>query len=235
MYTINIVSWLATWDSLITLVSSLILAAITAWLAWITKNMAASAKEAATQSRIAAQASLAAVAAAEASVDVRFEVEPSFSSTVDKVRKAIEIMQVGGMDPTDPVPAGLFEKVSAWTRVRLICRGATVTVHALKVTGIATVEPTQAGAEIRTYTSTGKDIKLTCLDELPRLCHANETIEFSVPDRAEDEGLVEFTAILSYSFGTGSVREREVKWQKPNERKLGSDKEGAERSVSTTG
>lgn len=225
MYKIDIIPWVETWDSFITLLSSLILAAITAWLAWLTKKMAASAKEAATQSRIAAQASLASVAAAEASVDVRFDVEPYLSSTAGKMRKALEILLEGGLKSGAPVTPGLLEKISAWNKVKLTCRGATVTVHALTVTKVVTSERSDPGSKIQKTNTTHQDIELRCLDELPRLCHANETIEFTVPDRTEDEGLVEFTATLAYSFGAGSVRQREVKWRKPREVKSGPGKE----------
>lgn len=116
-----VIIWVATWGPLVTLSSTVLLAAITAWLAYLTKVMADSAQKAAEQSRIAAEASLASVAAAEASIDVRFDVEPYITSTAGETRRALEILELGGLNLDDEVPAGFFSKISAWRGVRLTC------------------------------------------------------------------------------------------------------------------
>lgn len=214
-----VIIWVATWGPLVTLSSTVLLAAITAWLAYLTKVMADSAQKAAEQSRIAAEASLASVAAAEASIDVRFDVEPYITSTAGETRRALEILELGGLNLDDEVPAGFFSKISAWRGVRLTCRGATVTVHGLKVTYVSVEDRSDPDSNFTKTTGTSQDLELVCTDDLPRLCHVNEVIEFQVPDRPVDEALVEFTTVLSYSFGAGPVRQREMKWRKPPEAK----------------
>lgn len=214
-----IVNWVGTWGPLVTLSSTVILAAITAWYAYLTKVIADSSKKSAEQSRIAAEASLASVAAAEASVDVRFDVEPSMTSTAGEMRQALdELVEHGELDLGDVVSTGLLSRLSAWRGVRLICRGATVTVHGLKVTYVSVVD-SEPDSKIRATTGKYQDVELVCRDDLPRLCHVSEAIEFEVPNRPAGEVLDEFTTVLSYSFGVGPVRQREVKWRKPPEAK----------------
>lgn len=212
-----VTNWVGTWGPLVTLASTIALAAITAWYAYLTKVIANSSEKSAEQSRIAAEASLASVAAAEASVDVRFDVEPSISSTADEMRRALEkLVDEGGLGPSDEVSMEHLSKSLTWTGVQLICRGATVTVHGLKVTYVSVLE-SPPDSKIKSTTGQHQDVELVCHVDLPRLCHVSEAIEFDVPNRHAGEVLDAFTTVLSYSFGVGPVRQRELKWRKRSE------------------
>lgn len=217
----ELVDWVETWGPLVTLASTVILAVITGWLAYLTKVMADSAREAAEHSRVAAEASLATVAAAEASVDVRFSAEPKIYSTAGEMRRAVEILQSGGLGAKDPITPDFFSTISTWRAIRLSCVGATVTVHGLRLVSATVQDRVAPDGDVTTTRSTTVhyDETLACVDELPRLYHAGESTEFTVPSRPAGEDLIEMTAMVSYSFGTGSIRDREVRWSKKREPK----------------
>lgn len=198
-----------------TLASTVILAGITAWLAWLTKVMADSARTAAEHSRVAAEASLASVAAAEAAVDVRFDVQPIMGTTAGEMREALRLLEeVDGISDADEITPALLGKVTRWSRVELTCLGATVTVHGMDLTFV-TIE-TGSDSDERGVWSEGKSCELALSSSgLPRLLHGGEKISFDVPDRPTDERLVDFSTTVRYSFGDGPVREREAKWRRP--------------------
>jgi hypothetical protein len=77
VYQAAVLQWVNDWGPLITLSAGVLLAAITGWYAYLTKQIADSARASAEQSRIAAEASLSSAAAVEASIDVHFDVEPT--------------------------------------------------------------------------------------------------------------------------------------------------------------
>lgn len=212
-------SWVETWGPLVTLMSTVALAVVTGWLAYVTMAMANTAKEAAEQSRIAAESSLAAVAAAEAAVDVRFDLEPLRTSTAGEMLQAAELLQLGGLKSDDEVPDEFFSRILAWRAVRLTCRGATVNVHAVKVTSVTIQDRSDQDSRIQKSTTSVRDIELAGSDELPRLCHVDEVLEFDVVGRPPGEKLVEVIGAVSYSFGAGAIRQREVKWTRSADRK----------------
>jgi hypothetical protein len=190
-----------------------VLAAITAWLAYLTKVMADGARTAAEQSRIAAEASLSSVAAAEASIDVRFDVEPVMGSTVGELRRAISDLEASGITGDDEVTPELMAKVTAWRILQLTCRGATVSVHGLRVTYIS-VQDRADNPRLTKITGRSYDMALAPSGELPRLCHAGESIEFAMSDRPFDELLAEVGTTVLYAIGNGPIREREATWSK---------------------
>jgi hypothetical protein len=214
MSAVSVIEWVTTWGPLVTLSSTVLLAIVTAWLAYVTKVMADSAKDAAVQSRIAAEASLASVAAAEASVDVRFDAQPSMGATAGEMLRAVEMLQLGGLRGEDEVPPDFFPKVSTWRGVRLTCRGATVTVHGLRLVGVSVQDQKRSDSTVFHTASETCDIELVCVEDLPRMAHTDEVLNFQVENRTTGEEVVGFTARVSYSFGIGEVRAREVTWKK---------------------
>lgn len=210
-----VTDWVETWGPLVTLASTVVLAGITAWLAHLTKVMADGARTAAEQSRIAAEASLSSVAAAEASVDVRFDVAPVMGSTVGELERAVRGLEASGMSRDDEFTPEMMAKITAWRSVHLTCRGATVSVHGLKVTYIGVQEDTGDDTNLQMISGRSYDMVLAPSDDLPRPCHSGETIEFEVPDRPLDEQIVEIATTVLYAFGNGPIREREAKWTKP--------------------
>jgi hypothetical protein len=115
-------------------------------LAYLTKVMGASARTSAEQSRIAAEASLASVAVAEASVDVQFDLRPEklvprqFNAGPELVRELESLGMIEASRPDGPytVPVEYLELQLGWRTVVLTCRGATVSVHGLRVTLVGT-------------------------------------------------------------------------------------------------
>lgn len=224
------VEWVEIWGPLVTLCSTVGLAIVTGWLAYVTKAMADSARSAAEQSRIAAEASLASVAAAEASVDVRFDLEPNQTSTKGALEHALQILELAG-SPDMALSPDFFSKISKWTGARLTCVGATVTVHAFRIAAVTVQEPHKSDADIQKTTTSYADVELETLQPLPRLCHASEVLSFEVLGRSAGEDIHQIEGVVSYSFGTGSIREREVTWKKPVTVKTHPVAEPADRSV----
>ncbi|PTR44718.1 hypothetical protein C8K38_103215 [Rhodococcus sp. OK611] len=205
------------WDPLIILVSTVALTAITGYYAYLTRSLASSARTAAEQSRIAAEASLSSVAVAEASVDVQFDVEPGMRATLGQVRQLLSRLELEGLRPDDAVDDSLA-KVTSWQNLLLTCRGATVTVHGLKLTYVFVQNPDPTDSHVVSGIGTYYDemgLTPTETETLPRLCHAGETVQFEVKDRTAGEQLVEIRVAISYSFGNGPVRAREANWTRP--------------------
>lgn len=205
--------WMNDWDPLIVLVSTVALTAITGYYAYLTRSMASSARTAAEQSRIAAEASLSSVAVAEASVDVQFDVKPGMLTTLGDVRQLLSRLESEGSRPDDTVS---FSEITSWKNLLLTCRGATVTVHGLKLTYVSVQNPDPTDSNVVSSTGTYyEDMDLIPTENLPRLCHAGETVQFEVKDRSAGENLAEIRATISYSFGNGPVRAREANWTRP--------------------
>jgi hypothetical protein len=212
-----VIEWVEDWGPLITLSSTVVLAVITAVLVYLTKVMADSARTAATQSRIAAEASLASVAAAEAAVDVAFDVEPLMTTTVKEMEDASELLSAAGMGRDEVITPALWAKLLSWREVKLTCRGNTVSLHGLILSEVTTEEPATSGAAsgIKMSVGTPHGLQLPTTEALPRLMHVGEAVIFDVPDRPAGEALEGFRASVLYAFGNGAIRRREVEWIGP--------------------
>lgn len=217
VYLATVTTWVADWGPFITLLSTVLLAAITAWLAYLTKVMADSARTSAEQSRVAAEASLSSVAVAEASLDVQFSVEPVINFTLDELEGLFHELESEGMGRDTELTPDLFRRISTWGEVALTCQGATVNLHGLQLTGVSVQDPTHtdSDAQVGTHTVYDDGVELASTETLPRLCHKGETVRFEVTDRPVGERLAEFSASVSYAVGNGPVRAREVHWTEP--------------------
>ncbi|WP_148077129.1 hypothetical protein [Nocardioides aurantiacus] len=219
-----VINWVKDWGPLITLASTVILAGITAWLAILTKFMANSAGKAAEHSKTAAEASAASVAATEAAIDVNFDVVPRMGSTVGEITRMLNVLESAGLSMDAEVTPKLMDSMTAWRDVDLTCRGATVNVHGLTITFIYLRDP---DSESRVVRGQSENLELQAGVELPRLCHAGEIISFEVPERPIDEDLDGFKGEVSYSFGTGAIRVRQVEWKKRRRRNQDDEKKAS--------
>lgn len=211
MDTGDVTNWVNSWGPLITLVSTVVLALITGWLAYLTKVMADSANESATQARIAAEATLASVAVAEATVSIKFDVRAIFGSTVGALERRLEDLVSDGMSGDEEVTQELLQGITAWTNIQLTCRGNTVTVRGLSLTSVTLRDKPDDGA-VRVYTTTHHEVPLASAESLPRIFHEDESLTFDVEGRSTGEDLVSFKTLVQYSIGDGPVRVREVEW-----------------------
>jgi len=184
------------WGALITTV---VLAAITAWYAVLTKRLADSAEESADSARRAAEASQAAVVIAESSVEVQFTLGPMYSTGRSE----------------DPESAGWM----ALSGVTLHSGAATVYVHSLRLDRV--VVPTsdhggfwqEFGEElIGTLDQFGRDDPATVL---PQRLHKGEMMYFLRADPTADdpESVSELVATVMYSLdGSGAPRPLRIAW-----------------------
>jgi hypothetical protein len=220
VHSTTVLKWANDWGPLITLLSSVLLVAVTACLAYVATAMAASARKSAEQSRIAAEASLSSVAAAEASIEVQFDVNPVRVSTVGQMERMLHGQGSAGLRRDAELTPELMRAITVWQEVALTCRGATVSLHGLDLTFIGVQDPLRPDSKLRRVisgVSYDPGIELTPTERLPRLCHTGETVRFEVKDRPVGERLAEFHANVSYAFGKGPVRTQEVHWREPRD------------------
>lgn len=205
----------AEWGPLITLISTVTLAGITAWYAYLTKSLAESAHDSAEQARIAASAGRAAADAAEAAIDVRFELAPETTSTLGQLNNLLkELASTGELRSEDKVPPRVLARIMTWVGVSITCSGATVTVHGFELRSVTVAEPRQDETKMRTaQVTTFKDYALPPQDALPQLRHAGEKLQFTIADRPVGELISEISGVVKYSIGSGRVRERNVEWR----------------------
>jgi hypothetical protein len=241
VYQATVGQWVNDWGPLLTLSAGVLLAAITAWYAYLTKQIADSARTSAEQSRIAAEASLSSVAAAEASIDVHFDVESAGldSKQRGELREALKKQETMLLRREAEINLRTREGIAKWRAllsitslraVTLTCRGATVSVHGFRFTYIDVApDPPwpHRGSRLRLmlrppyhrYYYDG--LALLPTEALPRLFHAGETVHFKLQDwpldkRPEEGRLIGFGGTVSYSFGNGPLRRREVTWTEPS-------------------
>jgi hypothetical protein len=217
----TVIKWVNDWGPLITLLATVLLTAVTASLVYVTKTMAASAQTSAEQCRLAAEASLSSVAAAEASIDVQFDVNPVRVSTVGQMEGMIHGLGSPGLHRRDTeLTSELMRAITVWQEVALTCRGATVSLHGLQLTFIGVQDPLRPDSKLRRVisgVSYDPGIELTPTERLPRVCHTGNTVRFEVKDRPVGERLAEFHASVSYAFGNGPIRTQEVPWREPRD------------------
>jgi hypothetical protein len=214
------IKWVNDWGPLITLLSSVLLAAVAAWLTYVTSAMAASALTSAEQSRLAAEASLSSVAAAEAAIEVQFDVNPVRASKVGQMEGMLHGLGSAGLRRDTELTPELMRAVTVWQEVALTCRGAAVSLHGLDLTFIGVQDPLRPDSKLRRVisgVSYDPGIELTPTERLPRLFYTGETVRFEVKDRPVGERLAEFHANVSYAFGSGPVRTQEVHWREPRD------------------
>jgi hypothetical protein len=202
-------TWVNDWSPLLTLLSTLVLLVVTVWLAYLTKVLAAFAKTTEELSRVA-------VAVAEASTEVRFEVEPRISSDLNDLPEVQELQRKqnsGKASPTDYVDItdDMVQRVRVWREIVLTCKGATVDVHGLRLTSVGAFS-VGSGIQKLPRDLYRPDVELISTETLPRTCRAGQVVRFEVRDRPIGEPLASFDAIVSYAFGNGAIRTREVTW-----------------------
>ncbi|CPU35576.1 Uncharacterised protein [Mycobacteroides abscessus] len=209
-------TWVATWGPLATLVSTVALAAITAWYAILTKSLARSARDSADQARLAAEASRTSAAATEASVDVQFDLVPGRQSTAGEMRWLLTDLTARGMRDDEEVTPDLLAKVMAWRQVLVTCRGATVTVHGFDLSYVAVDDPPSADSSVRRsrVTTFDEGYELQSAVPLPRLCHSGESIRFDISGRPVGELVSQIRGVVHYSIGNGPKRGRQAKWSR---------------------
>jgi hypothetical protein len=220
VHSTTVIKWVNDWGPLITLLSTVLLAAVAAWLTYVTAAMAASAEMSAEQSRLAAEASLSSVVAAEASIDVRFDVNPVRVSTVGQVEGMLQGLGSAGSRRDTGLTPELMRAITVWQEVALTCRGATVSVHGLDLAFIGVQDPLRPDSKLRRVisgVSYDPGIELIPTERLPRLCHTGDTVRFEVKDRPVGERLAEIHANVSYAFGNGPVLTQEVHWREPRD------------------
>jgi len=170
------------------LLTTIILVGITGWYAYLTKELAAAARDSAQSSKEAAEATKSALAATIATVNVAFRLSPSYGSGPN----------------ADPEEDQLL-----FSGVELTCDGATVFVRGMTLHSASW--PLGPGDSIQTLflepLYTGR--------ELPARLHRGETARFQLPDRQRRNRSVSgLEATVYYSLAPDSEPiERQVEWQ----------------------
>lgn len=185
------------------LVTTVILAGITAWMAWLTKRLADSSTDAANSARLAAEASRAAAVIAESALPVRFSINPVYAW-------GAPLDECDDSDVGEDVLGG----------VRLECAGATVFVHRVTLVGaVRQLHPDEHEWE-------ELDIPLHAYDAAiaeprnrvpsPTRMHAGETLFFLTDGWLEEwpsDGLSGVDVMVHYSpVGDGEGKPIRLKW-----------------------
>lgn len=208
--------WVATWGPLLTLVASVLLLAVTALYAYLTKSMADSARDAALSSKIAAEASQASAAASEAAVEVAFQLEPSFGSTVGELEKAVARAESEGLKANDSVE-GVLSSVLRWNEIEVRTTGATVYLRGCVINEVTWSESSEPESNVVKSKIVTATVDLEPTVQLPRRQHRGESISFRAPeDLPFDETPSAIKAVVNYSLGgAGDTHGRQVTWDKP--------------------
>jgi hypothetical protein len=196
------------------------LLAVTGWYATLTRRIAEANTQAAAHAETAAKASLAAVAAAEASVDVAFDVEPRLHTTLGEVQALIERVTAEGMSP-EAEATSMLRPLMRLGGVDLLCQGAAVFVHECRLDAIERdvsdrSEPA-SGLRVRATETVSERVDLTPRDQLPRRLHKGESVAFSLPHEVPGDQVVRIDVTLLFSFSdSGKTYERRLDWsQRP--------------------
>ena len=189
------------WGPLIQLICTVLLAAVTAWLTWLTKRMADAGRDAARHAQTAAEASLASVAATQASADVTFSVAPALSSTAGAVSRTLleQTVSEDRHKKDDLVTIDMLLPAMKVSSLSVTTRGATVYIHGVRLDHV-THPDAEKSHVVRTEHS---ETDLSTSDALPRRFHRGEGLSFDVPDGFIRPDVVRIAATILYSFDGG--------------------------------
>jgi hypothetical protein len=208
----DVSSWVQAWGPLVTLASAVLLALVTAWLAWVTMRMAKGAKDAAEYSKTAAEASLASAAAMQASVPVEFTLSPTRSTKASKIIDFLkDEVAKGFLGEDQEVDLNMFDSITTIDQLGLRCDGSAVYIRGGRIVEICR-EPESAN-NIRCEAT--NIVLAPSTISLPHRLHKNEAFSFDVPGFHPGEWIVRITAIIDYSFDGQTIQQRLVVWRKP--------------------
>jgi hypothetical protein len=209
-------AWVSDWGPLVTLASTVLLLGVTGWYAWLTKRVADASRDAAAHAKTAAEATLASVSAAEATIEVKFRVEPILGSTVGGVLRLLEeASHAGDLRADEVVTRGMLARYMRLTDIKLVCEGATVHVHGCRLDSLSWPQNEDG---THTLTETLR-VLLSPRDDQPRRLHRGESMHFLPPERPVGEHVTSMRCTVYYSFdGTESRYERIATWQEGDQR-----------------
>jgi hypothetical protein len=185
----------ATGAAWVSAATSIVLACITGWYAWLTRRLAKSSEASAASAERAARIAADALAASVAGLDVNFAIRPNFRS-------------IGH-------GSGVAAGVTLW------CRGATVFVHRVHLESMSRLDGRHADDGGSSYTRIAADRALVIDDmlnpaglELPLRLHRDEVIHFDIDPQVKIDGrttvgIIELSVWYSLN-NSGELMQRRV-------------------------
>lgn len=204
----DLAHWVQDWGPLVTLISAVLLALVTAWLAWVTTRIAKGAKDAAKYSEIAAKSSFESAAAIRASAPVEFTLGISRVTKTDKMLGVLnDMISENAARAREQTDIRWFNSTWVIDGLELRCDGSAVYIHGGRIVEIY--------REVARHDIECEATRVVLVDSvaLPRRLHKGEILRFGVDCFQPGEQVVGMTIIIDYSFdGQNTVHQRLVAW-----------------------